>query len=175
MLWRQESRSTVLIDDLNLRPARLDERDFLERLQLEASLTWEDTRASLLANPEAVALPADQIAKGNVFVAERQSKVIGFGVVRPVQPQIADLDGLFVLPDAQGSGIGRRLVAEAVRRAQALGATALTVTANLNAKGFYEACGFYPVREIPTRFAPALLMSLQISQCPPHFDRSDVS
>ena len=164
-----------MTDDLDLRGARPDERELLERLQLEASLIWQDTRASLLAHPEAIALPADQIALGNVFVAERQSKVIGFGLVLLVEPQIADLDGLFVRPEAQGAGVGRRLVEEAVRRARASGATALTVTANLNAKGFYEACGFLPVREVATRFAPALLMSLKIGQGLLRFDRSEVS
>lgn len=151
-----------MAENLHIRPARLDERGLLEELQLRSSLVWEDTREDLLANPEVVELPAAQIEGGQVFVAERAGAVIGFGVVLPIEGGQPGLDGLFVDPQAQGGGIGRALVGEAVRRAWAMGGRALVVIANLNARGFYESCGFAAVREVPTRFAPALLMRLEI-------------
>ena len=151
-----------MTEDLRIRPARLEEQGLLEDLQLRSSLVWEDTREDLLANPEVVELPAAQIAEGQVFVAEQAGGVVGFGVVLPIEGGQPGLDGLFVDPEAQGGGIGRALVDEAARRARAMGGGALMVIANLNARGFYEACGFTAVREVPTRFAPALLMRLEI-------------
>lgn len=144
--------------DLLIRPARLSEQAMLEDLQLRSSLVWEDTREDLLANPEVVELPAEQIEGGYVFVAERDGAVVGFGVLLPIAGEEPDLDGLFVEPGDFGGGVGRALVAEAARRARAMGAAGMKVIANLNARGFYEACGFVAVREVPTRFAPALLM-----------------
>lgn len=151
-----------MTDDIHIRPARLDELGLLEDLQLRSSLVWEDTREDLLAHPEVIELPAAQIADDLVFVAERGGAVVGFGVVLPVAGRNPGLDGLFVEPEAFGQGVGRALVAEAVSRARAIGGTGLGVIANLNARGFYEACGFRAVREVPTRFAPALLMRLEI-------------
>ena len=145
-----------------IRPARLSEQAMLEDLQLRASLVWEDTREDLLANPEVVELPAEQIEGGYVFVAERDGAVVGFGVLLPIDGDEPDLDGLFVEPEAFGGGVGRALVAEAVRRARAMGAPGLQVVANLNARGSYEACGVEAVREAPTRFAPALIMRLAV-------------
>ncbi|MCC7267944.1 MAG: GNAT family N-acetyltransferase [Caulobacteraceae bacterium] len=148
--------------DIRIRPARLDEQGLLEELQLRASLVWEDTREDLLANPEVVELPAQQIEDGYVFVAERDGVVAGFGVLLPIDGQEPGLDGLFVEPEDFGGGVGRALVAEAVRRTRAMGAPGLKVVANLNARGFYDACGFEPLREVPTRFAPALIMRLAV-------------
>ena len=66
-----------------IRPARLHEREALEDLQLQASLMWLEDRASLLANPDAIDLPTDQIADGNVYVCEADGEIVGFGVVLP--------------------------------------------------------------------------------------------
>lgn len=151
-----------MTDDLHIRPARPDEQGMLEDLQLRSSLVWEDTRDDLLANPEVVELPAEQIAAGYVFVAERAGAVAGFGVVLPIEGGEPDLDGLFVEPEIWRGGVGRALVAEAMRRVREMGAGGLTVIANLNARGFYDACGFVAVREVPTRFAPALMMRLEV-------------
>lgn len=127
---------------LTLRPARLDEKAALEALQLAASLMWESDRAAILANPEACVIPAVQFAEGHVFVAERAGVVQGFGVVLRRADGEAELDGLFTHPDHWGEGVGRALVAEAVRRARLLRAPYLNVVGNPNAEGFYAACGF---------------------------------
>ncbi|HYD46238.1 MAG TPA: GNAT family N-acetyltransferase, partial [Phenylobacterium sp.] len=95
------------MSDLCIRPARLSEQALLEDLQLRASLVWEDTREDLLANPEIVELPAEQIEAGHVFVAERDGAVVGFGVLLPIEGGEPGLDGLFVEPQAFGQGVGR--------------------------------------------------------------------
>ena len=91
-----------------IRLARPQERAGLIDLQRKASLMWEEDRAALLAEPDAIDLPADQIAEGHVFVWTEAGEVLGFGVVLPRENGDAELDGLFVEPDAWGLGIGRR-------------------------------------------------------------------
>jgi hypothetical protein len=65
----------------HLRAARPHEREALEALQLQASLMWEEDRAALLANLDAIDLPPQQITDGDVFVCESGGEIVGFGVV----------------------------------------------------------------------------------------------
>jgi hypothetical protein len=55
------------MSDLVIRPA-LPERSSLEALQWRASLANSGDRDALLANPDAIALPIEQIADGHVLV-----------------------------------------------------------------------------------------------------------
>jgi GNAT superfamily N-acetyltransferase len=141
-----------------IRPARLDEREDLIELQREASLMWEEDRAALIAEPDAIDLPAGQIAESHVFVFEEAGLVLGFGVVLPRDDGEAELDGLFVDPDAWGHGIGRRLVEHALQLARQRGCLALNLVANKRALGFYLKCGFQALGEVETRFSPGVAM-----------------
>jgi GNAT superfamily N-acetyltransferase len=119
---------------------------------------WEEDRDALLAHPDVIDIPADQIAGGHVFVFDEAGLVLGFAVVLPREDGDAELDGLFVEPDAWGRGIGRRLVDEAVAMARRRGCAALNVVANKRALGFYLACGFEALREVPTPFSTGMAM-----------------
>src|SRR5580704_9972155 len=56
--------------NLILRTARADERLLVEGLQRRASLVWAEYRDAILAHPDAIELPPDQIEEGRVCVAE---------------------------------------------------------------------------------------------------------
>ena len=143
---------------MTLRLARPDERAALTALQRQASLMWEEDRDALLAEPDAIDLPADKIAEGHVFVWEEAGAVLGFAVVLPRDDGAAELDGLFVEPDAWGRGIGRKLVDHAMDMARDEGCISLNVVANKRALGFYLACGFEALGEVQTRFSPGVRM-----------------
>ena len=66
---------------VSIRPARTDEQKMLESLQRRASLSNPGDRDALLANPDAIAVPLEQLAEGCVFVAERAGAVVGFAAV----------------------------------------------------------------------------------------------
>jgi len=145
-------------DDGRLRFAREDEAALLEDLQREASLIWDEYRADLLAHPDAIDVPLDDLRSRRVRVHELDGVVTGFATVLPVVDGSAELDALFVRPTLMRRGIGARLVEDAARRARNEGARRLAVTANPRAATFYGRCGFRTVREEPTRFGPALRM-----------------
>jgi len=138
------------------------ERSALEELQRRASLMWEEDRAALLANPDAIELPLEQVTGGRTVVAESAGQLLGFAVVLPREDGDAELDGLFVEPTYWRHGLGRALVEQAERIATADGASNLWVTANTRALGFYDSCGFVTVGEVQTRFRPAPKMRKSI-------------
>jgi GNAT superfamily N-acetyltransferase len=141
--------------NLVVRPAIESEQQALEALQWRASLNNPGDRDALLSNPDAIALPLEQITEGHVFVAERDGAIVGFAVVLPREDGGAELDGLFVEPALWNQGIGRVLVERCVAVARARGAAALHVIGNAHAEGFYRACGFELLGTAETRFGPA--------------------
>jgi len=142
---------------VRIRLARSEERLALEALQRRASLALPDYRAALEANPDAIELPAEQVARGQVLVAELDGEIAGFAVII-AKANSADLDGLFVDPKHWRKGVGTALVGAATHEARRLGLS-VTVVAEPRARLFYEKCGFAVEGEAKTRFGPALRMS----------------
>jgi GNAT superfamily N-acetyltransferase len=139
--------------EVAIRLARADEREELEALQWRASLANEADRPHLEAHPDAIDLPLAQIAAGQVWVAEVESRVAGFAALVD-----GELDGLFVEPNLWRSGVGAALIETVTHEARRKGLT-LSVVANPAALAFYERCGFAVEGEAQTRFGPALRMS----------------
>ena len=82
------------------------------------------------------------ISKRTVFVAVMNHRVVG----------TASLDGdtvrtVFVSPDAQARGIGKRLMAEIERTAREREITMLTMPSSIGAETFYRQLGFNTVRD----------------------------
>ena len=59
---------------------------------------WEEDREALLAHPDAIELPLQQITDGRTVVAESVGELLGFAVVLRRDDGDAELDGLFVDP-----------------------------------------------------------------------------
>jgi GNAT superfamily N-acetyltransferase len=141
-----------------IRPAVVSEQRALEDLQRRASLTNAGDRDSLLAHPDAIALPLEQIAAGAVFVSEQKGAIAGFAVLLPRSDGGVELDALFVEPGMRRCGIGRTLVDHCAEVARSQGSTFLHVVGNPHAEDFYKACGFSLTGTTETRFGPGLLM-----------------
>lgn len=139
-----------------IRQARVSEREILEALQRRASLNNPGDREALLAHPDAIELPSEQLAAACVFVAERDGALVGFAAVVPREDGGAELDALFVEPREWNRGIGRSLVDHCTAVSRARGASFLHVIGNPHAKGFYIACGFELIGTADTRFGPGL-------------------
>jgi GNAT superfamily N-acetyltransferase len=145
------------MDGVVVRPARVSEQTTLEALQLRASLTNDGDREAILAHPDAIAAPLEQIAAGQVFVAEGKGVVAGFGAVLPREDGQTELDALFVDPDFRRRGIARLLVEHCAGVARRHRSTALHVVGNPHAEEFYLACGFVMIGRSETRFGVGLL------------------
>jgi N-acetylglutamate synthase-like GNAT family acetyltransferase len=143
---------------VEIRLALPSEQDALEALQTRASLSNSGDREALLANPDAIDLPLEQIHAGRVFVIEAGGSIRGFAALLPRTDGNAELDALFVEPDAWQSGYGRRLIDHCAATARRQGAEAIYVVGNPHAEGFYLACGFELIGTEATRFGIGLLM-----------------
>src|SRR5947207_4232160 len=144
--------------DIVIRPARQAERSRLEALQWRASLANAGDRDALLANPDAIALPVEQIADGHVLVAQRAGGIVGFAAVLPRADGNAELDALFVEPSLWKRGVGRLLVEHCADLARGRASRILHVVGNPHAEGFYVACGFRTTGAVETRFGAGLAM-----------------
>ena len=140
------------------------EREQLEAIQWHASLNNPGDRDALLAHPDAIVLPIEQIENGGVFVAEVAGSIVGFAAILPRQDGDSELDALFVEPASWRQGIGRALVEHCASTARSAGARVLHVTGNPHAKDFYLTCGFEVVGTIQTRFGKGLLMQKTLTQ-----------
>ena len=147
-----------MTDTLTIRIAEAAEQEALEALQWRASLHNAGDRDALLANPDAIELPLDQITAGGVFIAERNGVIAGFAAVLLRADGQSELDGLFVEPSLWKCGVGRSVVEYCGEFARTQGAAALHVVGNPHAKDFYSACGFEIVGEQQTRFGVGLTM-----------------
>ena len=85
----------------------------------------------------------------SVFVAENDGDVVGFAagnmLQEPRHELNAELTAIYLRPDYQHAGIGRRLVESVARAEQAHGANGLIVwviSGNKRARAFYEALGW---------------------------------
>jgi GNAT superfamily N-acetyltransferase len=150
------------VSDVLIRPARHAERTLLEALQWRASLANAGDRDSLLANPDAITVPAEQIADGHVWVAQDDGVVVGFAAVLPRPDGNAELDALFVEPTLWKRGVGRLLVDHCADVARGRASRMLHVVGNPHAEGFYTACGFRTTGAVETRFGDGLAMQLAL-------------
>jgi N-acetylglutamate synthase-like GNAT family acetyltransferase len=144
--------------DVVIRTALVTEQPQLLAVQRRASLANPGDREALLAHPDAIELPLEQLQRGDVFVAEVGGSIAGFAaLVLPVDGD-AELDALFVEPDMWRHGLGTLLIDHCVQVARAAGSHALCVVGNPHAEAFYSAVGFHAAGATETRFGPGLLM-----------------
>jgi len=144
---------------LRLRNAVPGDQRAMEDVQRRASLVHEEYRAQLLAHPDAIAVPIEQIEAGEVFLAERDGAIVRFAAVVVRTDGDADLDAIFVAPELWKQGIGRMLLDEAERIAVGRGARAMHVVANPAAIAFYKSCSYAIVGRAETRFGSADTMA----------------
>ena len=72
---------------------------------------------------------ADLIGRGEVWVADEAGRVVGVLVLRPGATELL-LENVAVVPERQGRGIGRVLIAFAERKARDLGLTEISLYTN---------------------------------------------
>jgi GNAT superfamily N-acetyltransferase len=139
----------------SLRDATLADMEALQSVFQRASLSNENDREALLANPQWLALSETGVREGRMRAAvDERDAVLGFATYL-VTDGVAELEDLFVDPPQMRRRIGEALVRDISDRVRALGFETLEVTANPHAMAFYEHMGFMAGRLVDTEFYPA--------------------
>ena len=153
--------------DQTIRPAVSGDMHALGELALRSKAYWGYSKEFLEACREELTYsPANlESPRWHFCVVETSDRIAGFYCLEQNANSTVELEALFVEPDCMGTGIGRILIESAKDAAVRLGATALIVQADPNARGFYVSAGgvFTEEREsqsIPGRLLPVFTISL---------------
>lgn len=144
-----------------IREATVGDLPALRAIFREASLSNDADREVLLEHPEVLEYGDEHVRAGRTRVATHNGTAVGFATVVYGDGR-AELEDLFVAPDAMRAGVGRALVGDLVAEARARGMTRVEVTANEAARPFYEAVGFVDIGVATTRFGGAARMACPV-------------
>ncbi|TSJ47909.1 GNAT family N-acetyltransferase [Fluviicola chungangensis] len=104
----------------------------------------------LMYNPEKIEAAINDPSQA-FWLAEENGKVLGFCGIEHNYPEtgITRIHKLYILPETQGSGIGKTLVDHVAKEARKCGCTKLHLNVNKRntAVGFYQKNGFLTDRE----------------------------
>lgn len=134
----------ALLREVRLRALDSDPDAFGSTYEREISRTedeWEKRVESSAVGPDNF-IVVGELDHGFVAMAGAFS--------RPETPSVRNLYGMWVAPEARGSGVGERLVGEIVGWSEEVGAGELrlwVVESNLAAVRLYEKAGFTPTGE----------------------------
>jgi GNAT superfamily N-acetyltransferase len=136
-----------------IRRARPDEAHALTALARRAKAHWGYGADFMDRISDAMTITPADLAAHEVFALQDPSgAIVGFHRVIPGDP--AELEDMWVEPDAMGNGHGRRLFEHALAVARSGGAGALELDADPNAVGFYQRMGMQRVGETPSTRIP---------------------
>lgn len=136
---------------LHIRLARLEDAEALPPVERAAGQSFRavpDLAWVADGEPMPVERHRRMIAQGTSWVAEVGDRLVGFLAAERAGPEL-HISELSVVPELQGQGIGRRLIAAALARADDDGLTAVTLTTFRDVPWnapFYARIGF---REVP--------------------------
>ena len=119
-------------------------------VQLNVDLSFQSFEEELAAIHVLYNLPS-----GGLIIAYDDDKPMACGAIRKFEDDVAELKRMYVREEYRGSGVGRELLNELLRKAKALGYTRIrldTLPGMESAQRLYRALGFYEI--MPYRFNP---------------------
>jgi putative acetyltransferase len=149
-------------------PADADAFFELNREWIQRYFWLEPADLEVLWSPQAAILEPG----GQIFMAVRSGVCIGCCALIAMGPGEYELAKMAVTPAERRNGIGRRLIAAAIAKAERLGATRLYLETNRTLTGailLYESMGFHhlpPARVKPSHYARANVF-MERMMCPP--------
>lgn len=145
------------MNGVTLRHARAEDARAIARVRVDS---WRTTYRGLVPQRylDAMTVEASEAlwtrvleappARLGIYVGEREGTVVGFAAGNMLgEPKLgfdAELTAVYLIPEAQRAGLGRRLVATVASTQRGFGATGLiawVIAGNSGARAFYEALG----------------------------------
>ena len=137
--------------ELRIRRARIEEAPRLTALTMRSKAYWGyDERFMAAATADLTFKPGIYLPDFHVYILENNTEWLGFCSLIPQEGERVELYDLFVEPKYIGKGYGKQLWNHAVRVARELGFRTMFLTADPNARPFYERQGAVFIREKPS-------------------------
>lgn len=130
-----------------IRPAATDEASRLTTIALEAKRYWGYPEHWIKHWESDLTISPDFIRDNHVYVAEENDEIKGFYALC-VSGEKAELEHMWVTPERIGTGIGKELFLDAMERAASLDVSAVEISSDPNAAGFYKRMGARQIGEI---------------------------
>ena len=105
---------------------------------------------------ELQSLPGEYASsQGCIILAKHNNRIVGCVALRKWDETISEMKRLYVIPEARGNGIGRKLAEEVILRAKEMGYKRMrldTLASMEAANRLYSSLGFRPIT--PYRYNP---------------------
>ena len=149
---------------INLRQPDVSELPALSTLCIRSKAHWGYDEVFMEACREELTLQPSVLEDGETIIAEEDNEMLGIAKVA-LSNDTAELDLLYVSPDAMGKGVGRLLIDWSLQSARSNNATVLSIVADPHAVEFYKKMGgrqvgTSPSESIPGRELPKLEIEL---------------
>lgn len=142
-------------NSINLKNATVEDIPLIQSI---AELTWRPTYGHILTEEQTLFMldmmySSESLTRQfetNIFIfAYEGDTPLGFAGFEPKDNEVMKLHKLYMLPAAQGKGIGKLLIQDVAKHAkqQGLKSVHLNVNRNNKAIGFYEKQGFKIIKE----------------------------
>jgi len=114
-------------------------QEYLDSLMATRPTEWQEI------------LVASDWPKSGVLLVAPEKEVIGYAEFGPTRDdgedraQVAEIRDIYLVPEAWGKGIGKRLMSTAIARLASAGYSQVTLwvlASNTRARGFYTRCGW---------------------------------
>jgi N-acetylglutamate synthase-like GNAT family acetyltransferase len=131
---------------LKIRKASTDDAAALTSIAQDAKRHWGYPENWLKHWQDDLTISPEFVAANQVYVAERDGNLLGFYALI-IRKEKAELDHLWVAPAHIGTGVGKELFIHAMRRAAKENVSAVEISSDPNAEGFYRKLGAHRIGE----------------------------
>lgn len=155
-------------DNILLRRAKSQESHALTEIAIRAKQSNGYDASFMDACKDELTVTSSDLQKGEYWIAEHEA-VCGFvSLFIGIESGVGELHSLFIDPEWQGRGVGKKLWFKIRERASSIGIEKIKVDADPAAVAFYESIGFKTVAKVPSgsiegRFLPR--MEILLSEC----------
>lgn len=127
----------------SIHPARPEQAGLVSSLAFRSKAHWGYSAEFMAACRRELTFAAEQInaPQFSFFVCMVDDSVVGFHALERIDPDLVELEALFVFPERIGCGFGRVLIEHAKDFARRLGASSLIIQGDPHAEKFYLAAG----------------------------------
>jgi len=141
-----------ITEGVNIRPATNQDRDRIAALVFGILTEYGLQPDAESSESDLKDIEATYLKSGGVFelVEDRRGKLLGTVGLCPVDEDTCKLRKMYLIPEARGRGLGRRMLERAIDHATRLGFKTIvleTVSVMKEAIRLYTGCGFRPSQQ----------------------------